>query len=146
MNRTLKYLLCGIIILGTAFVAPHLWIQYYSVPIVVGIQRSLPAQSHEKYDRNGHSNNAALFSTYEDGISYADAPDKKITRIELSRIRRIVAWSFWCPSSIELIVVHNSSNVTIHLKDRDISSLYFTNQDGHWNYEVRRGHVDRLNH
>jgi hypothetical protein len=144
MNRTPKMLISGIALLGAIFVAHRFWIQYLPVPIVVGVQRSLPPEFQETFSRLSMTNNAALAPMCEDSIPYDAAKDKKITRFELSRIRRIATWSFWLPYPIELIVIHDASNVTAHVKDKTVSSLRFKKKDGDWNCEVRRGHVDRI--
>ena len=144
MNRSSKIIISGIFLLVVSLVVHRFWIQYCPVRVVVGVQRLLSPQDQVTIARFSRDNTTAFSSTYEDGIPYDTAPDKKITRSELARLRRIAAWSFWRSYPIELIVIHNASNVTAHVKDSAVSSLYFTNRDGRWNCEIRRGHVDRL--
>jgi hypothetical protein len=144
MNKTASIIIWAITFLFSVLLAHRIWAQYHIVPIVVGVQRVLSPRFGTTITRLNQTTNDMTLLSYEDGIPYDEALDNKITQDDLSRIRKTMAWSFWSPFKIELIVVHDASNVTVQVKNKSISALQFKKQDYHWNCDVIRGHIDRV--
>ena len=130
-------------LLLASLLAHRFWVQYRTLKVVVGLQRPLSPYFRAILHQSDVSATNVL--TYEDGVPYNEAYDKKVSASDLASIRRAMAWRFVVPFDVELVVIHDPRRVTIHVRHKRFASVTFIKVGDCWTYKLNQGNVQRIN-
>lgn len=113
----------------------RLFFQFRHAPVYVGSMPPLTARAQEVLIRNSPTNLPPAQRSAVFGARFNEVQPPPVTRRDLGRIRRRLAWETWAPYWVETLMIHDANHVTARVDDARVTWIELTRRDGAWRIE-----------